>query len=162
VRRSRLPLADLASCSRTAPGPERGGAGRGGTVVRVCVPRLLRISVADGLNSTREAQERQPRIVGRTRLGDLDGRPVQAAIPGPLSLVGGLRLRHRAGGTVRAKVDVITWAGADVSRARQATLTVSLPRDARLDVTGSGLSVAAGGERIAGASFRSVPVIEDE
>lgn len=156
ARRSALPLADLGSCARTSPGPERGG-----TVVRVCVPGLVRASFEDGLRPVAAARRTQPRIVGRTRREELDGRPVLATIPGGPAQLDGIVLRHAGRVRVRARIDVIDWSGDDVLRSRSATVTLRLPRRARLRVTRSGIRVVAGDRVLGRASFRTRAVAED-
>jgi len=156
AERSALPLADLGSCARTRPGPERGG-----IVVQVCTPALIRASFEDGLRPVAAARRRQPRIVGRTRREALDGRPVQTTLRGGPGRARLLVLRHADRRPVRARIDVVDWSGDDPLRSRSAALTLRLPRLARLSVTGSGLQVLAGGRVLGRASFRTTPVVED-
>jgi len=153
---SALPLADLGSCVRTRPGPERGG-----IVVRVCAPELVRASFEDGLRPVAAARRSQPRIVGRTRREALDGRPVQTTIRGGLARTHVLVLRHADRRRVRARIDVVDWSGDDPLRARSAAVTLALPRLAQLRLTGSGLRVLAGGRVLGRASFRTTTVVED-
>jgi hypothetical protein len=100
------PFEKEASCEGRVPGPEPGR-----TVLQICVPRLVRALVDNGLVDAPEAKRLQPIVLGRMGFAGLGGAPVVLRVTGGPRRLDGVRFANRARTTVTARIDIVSWNG---------------------------------------------------
>ena len=100
------PFEEMGTCPGNQPGPEPGR-----TVLQLCVPRLVRAWVDNGLVRVPEAKRLQPIPVGRLSFAEQTGDPPKLLLGGGVRLLGGLELTNRDRVRITTRVDVVYWDG---------------------------------------------------
>ena len=100
------PFEAEATCEGRAPGPEPGR-----TVLQICVPRLVRALVDNGLVDVPEAKRLQPIVLGRMSYADAGGEPAVLRISGGPRPLDDLVLANRGRTTIVARIDIVYWSG---------------------------------------------------
>jgi hypothetical protein len=100
------PFEAEATCEGRVPGPEPGR-----TVLQLCVPRLVRALVDNGLVDVPEAKRLQPIVLGRMRFTGLGGAPVALRLAGGPRRLAGLRFANRARTPITTRIDIVYWNG---------------------------------------------------
>ena len=100
------PFEEQATCEGRVPGPEPGR-----TVLQICVPRLVRALVDNGLVDVPQAARLQPIVLGRMGFDGLGGAPVVLRLDGGPRQLDGLRLANRSRTAITARIDIVYWNG---------------------------------------------------
>jgi hypothetical protein len=100
------PFEAEATCEGRVPGPEPGR-----TVLQICVPRLVRALVDNGLVDVPEAKRLQPIVLGRMSFADQGGEPAVLARSGGPRALDDLALANRDRTTILARIDIVYWNG---------------------------------------------------
>jgi len=121
------PFEEQATCEGNVPGPEPGR-----TLLQICVPRLVRALIDNGLVDVPEAKRLQPIVLGRMRFGDLGGQPVVLSLAGGPRQLDGIRFANRGRTTITARIDVVYWNGSYDSPALAGHRELALRPNTRL------------------------------